>query len=409
MQHNSLHGSGLAHLLQIPEANTLNLTVLRRIDPTISQVLACANHVALYNFDRPQHRWVRKDVEGSFFLIQRTSQPFHQIIILNKKSTDNYVEDIVSDLSFELTLPYIMYRNTADEVVGVWFYEEGEARKVAALLQQISAQKKALGHTARSSSLAQQMDAQPTSPSTGPVRVGITSMADRDLQHTTDGDLWRDSVQHHHLATTTSEPGNGNAQDGSKAMSEPNALEKLFAKLKVPDSSQAPVAQSMPLLPVLVASTADCVDMGVVTSGQAYAPTMAVTKSPQDGISMSPAGPPPQPPRPTLLTPKFLAAAKAQPRSPAASHSQAYKLETESGDAQASDSMPKLQTAHKDEDSLTRFFMRGSTPAATPMPAAHPDAGAKRERLRKAITALAESDAFMDIIAEELSSAGLLV
>lgn len=42
---------------------------------------------------------------------------------------------------------------------------------------------------------------------------------------------------------------------------------------------------------------------------------------------------------------------------------QAYKLETESGDAQASDSMPKLQTAHKDEDSLTRFFMRceGST------------------------------------------------
>lgn len=45
--------------------------------------------------------------------------------------------------------------------------------------------------------------------------------------------------------------------------------------IQVPDSSQAPVAQSMPLLPVLVASTADCVDMGVVTSGQAYAPTMA--------------------------------------------------------------------------------------------------------------------------------------
>ena len=28
------------------------------------------------------------------------------------------MEDIVSDLSFELTLPYIMYRNTADEVLG---------------------------------------------------------------------------------------------------------------------------------------------------------------------------------------------------------------------------------------------------------------------------------------------------
>ena len=35
----------------------------------------------------------------------------------------------------------------------MWFYEEGEARKVAALLQQISAQKQALGHTAKTSSL----------------------------------------------------------------------------------------------------------------------------------------------------------------------------------------------------------------------------------------------------------------
>jgi hypothetical protein len=29
---------------------------------------------------------VRKDVEGSFFLIQRSAQPVHQIIILNKKN-----------------------------------------------------------------------------------------------------------------------------------------------------------------------------------------------------------------------------------------------------------------------------------------------------------------------------------
>ena len=33
-------------------------------------------------------------------------------------AADNYVEDIIPDLSFELTLPYIMYRNTADEVLG---------------------------------------------------------------------------------------------------------------------------------------------------------------------------------------------------------------------------------------------------------------------------------------------------
>ena len=156
------------------------------------QVLACANHVALYDFDRVQHRWVRKflditrplavscrsrdqscgsvlpklawkgsylqvrkDVEGSFFLIQRSALPVHQLIILNKKNAgavyadlgkraashrlfkksyhqgshaliylkhhvftaENYVEDLLPDLGFELTLPYIMYRNKADEVL----------------------------------------------------------------------------------------------------------------------------------------------------------------------------------------------------------------------------------------------------------------------------------------------------
>ena len=39
------------------------------------------------------------------------------------------------------------------QVVGVWFYEEGEARKVAALLQQISMQGKSLGDTVETTSL----------------------------------------------------------------------------------------------------------------------------------------------------------------------------------------------------------------------------------------------------------------
>ena len=30
---------------------------------------------------------------------------------------ENFVEDIVPDLGFELTLPYIMYRNKTDEVL----------------------------------------------------------------------------------------------------------------------------------------------------------------------------------------------------------------------------------------------------------------------------------------------------
>ena len=79
---------------------------------------------------------------------------------------------------------------------------------------------------------AQQRDTQATSPSTSPLRVGSTSMADRDLQHTSDGGVWDraasqpavkhnqlltaclqqpggagDSVQSFHLAAVTSESG----------------------------------------------------------------------------------------------------------------------------------------------------------------------------------------------------------
>lgn len=39
MQSNELHGLSLAHLLQSPEANTLNLNVLRRINPDINKVI----------------------------------------------------------------------------------------------------------------------------------------------------------------------------------------------------------------------------------------------------------------------------------------------------------------------------------------------------------------------------------
>ena len=39
MQSSEVHGTSLAHLLQSPEATTLNLNVLRRINPDVKQVI----------------------------------------------------------------------------------------------------------------------------------------------------------------------------------------------------------------------------------------------------------------------------------------------------------------------------------------------------------------------------------
>lgn len=122
-------------------AEQMNLNVLRRIDPHVEELLATAGHVALYDFDIPTKRWSRKDVEGSLFLVKRRSQPRFQFIILNKKSavgTDNFVEDVHGGFQCEVQKPYVLYRNRANEVVGIWFYDEADCDRISALLQRIA-------------------------------------------------------------------------------------------------------------------------------------------------------------------------------------------------------------------------------------------------------------------------------
>lgn len=52
---------------------------------------------------------------------------------------------------------------------------------------------------------------------------------------------------------------------------------------------------------------------------------------------------------------------------------------------------------------------RANVPAASiQVSLPQPNVGVSRERLRKAIVALSQSDAFLDILSEELYSAGLL-
>ena len=47
--------------------------------------------------------------------------------------TDNLVEDLLGDFEYQLQVPYIMYRNSAQEVIGIWFYNSQECQEVANL------------------------------------------------------------------------------------------------------------------------------------------------------------------------------------------------------------------------------------------------------------------------------------
>ncbi|KAM0872082.1 hypothetical protein ACQ4PT_038959 [Festuca glaucescens] len=115
----------------------LNLTVLQRLDPAVEDILITAGHVTLYDFNIDKNQWSRKDVEGSLFVVKRNSQPRFQFIVMNRRNTDNLVEDLLSDFEYELQPPYLLYRNATQEVNGIWFYNQHDCEAVASLFGRI--------------------------------------------------------------------------------------------------------------------------------------------------------------------------------------------------------------------------------------------------------------------------------
>ncbi|KAJ3681549.1 hypothetical protein LUZ60_016038 [Juncus effusus] len=102
---------------------SLNMTVLRRRDPYVEDILITAPHVVMYEYDLQLNQWNRKDVEGSLFVVKRTKQPRFQLIVMNRRNTDNLVEDLLGKLEFEMEMPYLMYKNNDKDVNGIWFYQ----------------------------------------------------------------------------------------------------------------------------------------------------------------------------------------------------------------------------------------------------------------------------------------------
>ncbi|KAJ6743226.1 MRNA-DECAPPING ENZYME-LIKE PROTEIN ISOFORM X1 [Salix viminalis] len=115
----------------------LNLTVLQRMDPFIEEILITAAHVTFYAFNVETNQWSRKDVEGSLFVVKRNTQPRFQFIVMNRRNTENLVENLLGDFEYEVQAPYLLYRNPSQEVNGIWFYNRRECEDVANLFTRI--------------------------------------------------------------------------------------------------------------------------------------------------------------------------------------------------------------------------------------------------------------------------------
>ncbi len=99
-----------------PRDPNTNLQVLQRIDPNVHEVLSTAGHVCIYVFQEGSQSWVRKDVEGSLFIVKRRVAPRFALVVMNRLSDTNLVQEVDASFEFDIRDPYLIFRAKAVRV-----------------------------------------------------------------------------------------------------------------------------------------------------------------------------------------------------------------------------------------------------------------------------------------------------
>ena len=120
------------------QAATNSLNSLRRVDPSIVEILASATHATLYNFGADQE-WERADVEGPLFIAARNAHPRVRLVVLNRLSMTNMVEDVDETFELEVVDRYLIFRRSDDEtrIRGLWFHSLEEHARMGEILEKL--------------------------------------------------------------------------------------------------------------------------------------------------------------------------------------------------------------------------------------------------------------------------------
>lgn len=119
-----------------PPARTnteLNLLVLRRYVPETDRIISIAPFAVVYVFSPDTQGWEKCGIEGTLFVCQLSGSqyPRYNVVILNRKSLDNFVTELVSEDDIEITEQYVILQVQGEDgvptIYGLWiFSDEGE-------------------------------------------------------------------------------------------------------------------------------------------------------------------------------------------------------------------------------------------------------------------------------------------
>ena len=82
--------------IDLSAKNTHNLSVLKKIDSNVSEIISEASDTAIYRFDATEKKWERFGFQGAVFVTRNIQPPYHSLIVLNKlgKSDSRYCQKL---------------------------------------------------------------------------------------------------------------------------------------------------------------------------------------------------------------------------------------------------------------------------------------------------------------------------
>jgi hypothetical protein len=138
----------LSHNIPPPtRTNTeLNLSVLRRYNPSILTILSIAANAVIYLFTPSTQQWEKSGVEGTLFVCEQTPPSSavdagYCVVVLNRRGLDNLILDLSQAQDVEVTAELLILRfqeGEAQKVMGIWIHEDkDDTREInAGLIQQ---------------------------------------------------------------------------------------------------------------------------------------------------------------------------------------------------------------------------------------------------------------------------------
>jgi hypothetical protein len=108
----------------------LNLLVLRRYVPNVERIISIAPFAVVYIFSPETQQWEKSGVEGTLFVCQLSGGNYlrYNVVILNRKSLDNFITDLVSGEDIEITEQYVILQVIGDDgtpnIYGLWIFSE---------------------------------------------------------------------------------------------------------------------------------------------------------------------------------------------------------------------------------------------------------------------------------------------